>query len=220
VQTTFCAHERVVRGEDLRDDGRIDSRVLEIPLALMEWEPAYPLATYTDEGGEFPAPPMPAPVPVDVPPPGAPIDDRPALDALRALVEPWTVESNGRLEVVAVEGGAAHAIAALGPAEARAVRLRPEEGLAWLAWAGASGGAHGRRRGMATGRFGAWWTLVTLAGLAEEWPVDPDEVGAAAHELHWYWWDAAEPVTGWQLRLAIEDPADGLSWAIAAQDVT
>ena len=46
---------------------------------------------------------------------------------------------------------------------ARLAVLTPAEALAWLAWAGASGGAHGRRRGNAIGRFGAWWVLAALA---------------------------------------------------------
>ena len=32
------------------------------------------------------------------------------------------------------------------------VEIQSDEALAWLAWSGASGGAHGRRRGMAHGR--------------------------------------------------------------------
>ncbi len=220
VRTAFCAHERVVRGEDLRGDARVDGRVLEVPLALAAWEPRYPLATYRDDGAEFPAPPLPAPRPVALPAPGPAADDRPTLEALRALVEPWATGSNGRVEVVAVEGRALGAVAALGPPSdrVRAVEIRPAAALGWLAWAGASGGAHGRRRGMATGRSGAWWVLTALAGWSDEGAPHPDELGAVAGELRWWWWDATEPATGWRLQLAVEDPADGLAWAIAASD--
>ena len=92
--------------------------------------------------------------------------------------------------------------------------------MAHLAWAAASGGAHGRRRGTATGRARAWWALTTLTGLDEHDEVDPDELGTAAEELTWLWWDAAEPDTGWSLRLAVEDTVDGLAWALNAQDAT
>ena len=48
--------------------------------------------------------------------------------------------------------------------------------------------------------------------------LDPADLGEAANELTWLRWDAGEPETGWSLRLAIADPADGLAWAINAQD--
>jgi hypothetical protein len=71
---------------------------------------------------------------------------------------------------------------------------------------------------MASGRFAAWWAVAALAGLLDDWPVDPDRLGEAAHELRWFAWDAAEPITGWSLRLAVEDPLDGLAWALSASD--
>jgi hypothetical protein len=52
----------------------------------------------------------------------------------------------------------------------------------------------------------------------EDWPIEPAALGAAVARLRWYSWDADEPVTGWSLRLAVEDPADGLAWAVAATD--
>ena len=39
---TITAHERVVRGEDLAGDERVDPRVLDLPAVLAEWEPHYP----------------------------------------------------------------------------------------------------------------------------------------------------------------------------------
>jgi hypothetical protein len=219
VITAFCAHERVVRGDAVgEDDERIDHRVLELPLHLTPWEPRYPTATYRADGAEFPAPAPVTPTPLARATPRPPVDDRPAVDALRSLVEPWCTGSNGRVDAVAVDGDAAAAVAALGAPSIRMAEISPADALAWLAWAGASGGAHGRRRGMAAGRFGAWWALAGVAGLADEWPVAPDELGDAAGELRWFWWDAGEPPSGWQLRLAIADPADGLAWAINATD--
>jgi hypothetical protein len=90
--------------------------------------------------------------------------------------------------------------------------------LAWLGWAGASGGAHGRRRGAAAGRFNAWWVVAALGGVVDDWPIEPGEISAIAAELDWFWWDAYEPATGWQLNLAVRDRADGLAWALAARD--
>lgn len=216
----LAAHECVIRGEDLRTDrcATAAGAVLEVPLALQPWEPAYPVATYEPDRAGFPAPAPPALAGVELPPPGSPVEDVDALVALREVVAGWTADSSGRAEAVAVAGTGAAAVAALGPPAARMGRLEPAAALAWLAWAGASGGAHGRRRGMATGRFAAWWAVVALAGRLAEWPMPPDEVGDAASALRWFAWDAAEPVTGWSLHLAAEDPARGRAWALAATD--
>jgi hypothetical protein len=138
--------------------------------------------------------------------------------ALLELARAWTSESNGRAEAVAIEGDAMAAIATLGPPRARAAEISPTDALAWMAWVGASGGAHGRRRGMASGRFGAWWAAAALTGLLDDWPPVPTELGAAVDELRWFAWDAWEPETGWRFHLAVDDPGDGLAWAVAATD--
>ena len=138
---------------------------------------------------------------------------------MRQLIEPWTTSSDGRVEIVAVEGSAADAVAALGVTDGRLAPLTAAMAMAWLAWAGASGGAHGRRRGGAIGRFGAWWVVArSLVDLADEWPVDPAMLGDAVDSLDWYWWDAGEPHLGWELQLAVADPAEGYAWAISAHD--
>jgi hypothetical protein len=146
------------------------------------------------------------------------VDDPEVTLAVRQLIEPWTTSSNGRVEIVAVEGSAASAVSALGVTAGRLAPIAGSLAIAWLAWAGASGGAHGRRRGAAIGRFGAWWTVAALADLADQWPVDPDEIGDAVASLDWYWWDAGEPRLGWELQLAVADPAEGYAWAISAHD--
>jgi hypothetical protein len=85
-----------------------------------------------------------------------------------------------------------------------------------MAWAAASGGAHGRRRGAAAGRYLAWWAVATLADM--EWPVEPDALQEAVEDLRWNWFDDGSPDTGWVLRLAISSPDLGLAWAVAATD--
>jgi hypothetical protein len=213
----LAAHERVVRGEDLT--GALDGlpEVLDLPAARQPWEPAYALATYEPDKADFPRPPAPEPLPVLLRTPAPAVDDPRVTTALGDLVRHWASESNGRVEVVAVRGDALGAVAALGVRSGRAVEVTAGEALAHLAWAGASGGAHGRRPGAAAGRSGAWWALTCLAGLDDP---EPDDLGRAAAELGWWWWDAAEPDTGWSLRLAVEDPDDGLAWAINAVDAT
>ena len=109
---------------------------------------------------------------------GEVIDDPEVALAVHQLIEPWFTSSNGHVEIVAVEGSAAAAVAALGVASGALAQIAPSQAMAWLAWAGASGGAHGRRRGAAIGRFGAWWTVAAVADL-DQWPPDPGEIGDA-----------------------------------------
>lgn len=216
-RAALVAHERVIRGEAIDDDEL--TPVLEIPTELQPWEPTYEVATYTDGGGEFPAPDLPDDwTEVETANDAEILDDEVEL-ALRQLVEPWVAGSNGRAEVVCVDGEAGDALGALGIRRVRTATLEPSEALAWLAWAGASGGAHGRRRGAASGRFGAWWVLGALGDMLDDWPIDPDELGRFAHELNWYRWDAFEPEIGWTLQLVIEDPEEGVAWAITARDL-
>ena len=215
----FIAHERALRGEAIADDV---PNPLELPFALQPWEPAYALATYSDAGIEAPAPPMVVAnrfVPIDADGSGEEIDDEGVHLAVRQLFEPWTASSNGRVEVRCVEGTAAQAVMAHGVRRASLARIEPAEALAWLAWAGASGGAHGRRRGAAIGRFGAWWLLAALGDLVDEWPPDPAELGELAGQLEWSWWSANEPHLGWEVRLVVEDPVEGYAWSISALDI-
>jgi len=230
-----CAHERVVRGEDLSAWPGIDSRVLEIPLRLAEWEPEYPVATYHGDRGEFPMPVGPArpalvdrgrPAlvdrgPAELGPQRAPAEQAEDPEVCRALLDlagAWTTESDGRAEAVAVVGDAAAAVAALGVPAARLTPMGLADSMALLAWTGASGGAHGRRRGMAAGRFGAWWVLGALCEALDEWPVSAESMGERAEKLRWFRWDAGDPETGWVCRIAVEQPSQGRAWSLAATD--
>lgn len=204
------AGERTVRG-DSDTEG-----VTDLPDRLMSWEPDYPVATYKSDKVEAPSP-DPADVgEVDLPDTVVTVDDPQSEGALFDLVQPWVTESSGRYEVSTVDGDARAAIRALGLTRARMGKLTAEEAMRWMAWAGASGGAHGRRRGAAAGRFGVWWAMATLCDL--DWPPDPEAVGQAVERLRYYWFDDGSPGTGWELRLAIEDPSNGLAWAVAAVD--
>src|SRR5947209_3435627 len=136
--------------------------------------------------------------------------------ALLDLVTPWTTQSNGRAAAVAAEGDVVDALGGLGVrGTARVAEVQLAEALAVMAWAGASGGAHGRRRGMAQGRFGAWWTFAAVAGTVDEWPHLDRAVDA---DLRWYRWGRDEPGRGWSLRLAVEDPEGHRAWAVEATD--
>ncbi len=216
-RAAFVAHERVLRGEAIDDEL---PAVLDLPTQLFEWEPRYPVATYGENGAEFPAPELPDSWSALDAEGAAEVLDDDVEHAVRQLVEPWLTSSNGQLDCACVSGDASAAIRSLGVRRARIVELAPTTALAWLAWAGASGGAHGRRRGAAAGRFGAWWTLAALGDLLDDWPIPADELGALAAELRWYRWDAYEPAIGWQLQLAVEDPSESVAWALNARDAT
>lgn len=216
----FVAHERGIRGEQI-DPATLAGLppVLDIPAMPRPWEPTYAVSTYTDAGAEHPVPPVSGVLrPVTIA--GAPVvvDDEPTESAVRHLVEAWTAGSTGRAEVVCVEGSHRDALAALGLRSARIAEVPGAEALALLAWAGASGGAHGRRRGAANGRFSTWWLLAALGDLHDVWPPSDDEIEELLAELRWYRWDAHEPEGGWRLQLAVENPGEGVAWAINASD--
>ena len=214
----ITAHERVVRGEDLRDADDIDSSVLEIPLMLESWEPEYAIASYGSNKASFPMPDLPPIERVDLPAPAKRLASDEAIDGLAALVEPWAESSNGNVDVATVDGTAFEAIASLGLRHAAAARLDAKQAMALMAWAGASGGAYAPRQGTASGRFGAWWAAACVTGLVDDWPVPPEELRAACDEIEWYLWSDLFPATGWRFHLAAHDPLDGLGWAISATD--
>ena len=212
---TVTAHERVIRGDDLSSEPLVDDRILDIPARVAAWEPAYPVATYFPDRIEAPRPELPR-AGHPVAPSGASANDDPVVvDALRALVSPWVEQSDGSVATAAVTGDAAAAVTATTTVRAALVQLDGATAMALMAWAAASGGTHGRRRGAAAGRAATWWALRALTGV-EDGP--PDELAAAAAELEYYCFEIDEPDTGWTLRLAVEDPLDGLAWAINATD--
>jgi hypothetical protein len=204
------AAERVVRGDPDNEP------IADLPNSLLDWEPEYPVATYGSDKVDAPSPSPPTVESQELPDEFTTIDDPQSEGALFDLIQPWVTESNGRYETSAVEGTAQHAIRALGLSRVRVGQLNDGEAMRWMAWAGASGGAHGRRRGAAAGRYGAWWTIATLCDL--DWPPEPERMREALQGLDFYWFDDGSPGTGWELRLAIEDRNSGLAWAISAVD--
>jgi hypothetical protein len=217
---TFVAHERSIRGEQIAPAALEGlPLVLDIPVQIQPWEPVYPQSTYTDAGAEHPEPPLTRPsTPVKAGGGGSRVDDAATELAVRHLVEPWTSASSGRAEMVCVEGTYLDALGALGVRDGRVAEITADEAMAWLAWSGASGGAHGRRRGMAHGRFAMWWVLGALGDLQDDWPPTNHDIETLLADLRWYRWDAHEPPGGWRLQLAIEDESEGLAWAINAVD--
>ena len=217
--------ERVVRGEDLSGlaPSALPGPVLtDLPRVLQPWEPPYALATYRSDRVEVPGPARPGDAVMErVAGRGRdPIDDDADLlaarDALAALTRGWVGETDLAVRCVVVEGTADDAIRTLvgaGPGT-RAGSLVGADALALLAWAAASGGPHGRRRGAAVGRAAAWHLVELLAGLDTDGPTDADAVADALTELHWCWWDDGHARSEWSLGLAVHDPLDGVAWAL------
>lgn len=217
----IVAHERVLRGETINDAVWLGpyADVLAVPLRLEDWEPEYPLADYSPSRALFPAPQLTTRLGEGTGQTVREVKDPDTLRALRDLAHVWCAESNGHVEAVSIEGSASDAVATLGCRKHRVGRISSREALAVMAWVAGNGGAHGRRRGMAAGRQAAWWALTHLAGLGDEIDVEPHELGRAADELEWSVWDDGSPPTGWNLRLAVADPAENLAWAVTASDV-
>ena len=215
----LAAHERVLRGEDLTGAALPGPPVLDLPLQLQPWEPGYCLAEYRAHDADFPGPRPARLESVRLPAAGERLHVPAGTDALLEVVRAWVAGSAGRVDAVVVEGTVLHAIAATGASAARVGALDAGDALAWLAWAGATGGAYGRRPGAAAGRFAAWWVVAAVGGdLEDELATRPDAIGDAAARLRWYAWDRGDAATGWVVRLAIEDPATGRAWALDAHD--
>jgi hypothetical protein len=214
----YVAQERVLRGEDLEGDGRAHADVLEMPLSLAPWEPTYALAIFRPDHVEVPEPWEPrSPMRRESPAPGRELDEAELVAALLDVVHPWTSESNGAASATVVEGDASSAAAVLGYGRILIGPLDPAEAIQRIAWAAASGGAHGRRRGSAFGRFMAWYLACLLTDLP--WPPEPQALGRGIGSLDWFRWDEEVEEHGWIFRIAVHDPAHGWAAAISATDL-
>jgi hypothetical protein len=236
-QASVVAHERIVRGEDVSAWGRdpaVDPTVHRavdpgthpliaddgVPWRIEAWEPRYPLAIYTDTAATFDGPPPVTCTELLTAAPATLLGADGATRALRELMSGWPMDGDAGVAVVAVEGDAAGAVAAIAPPGTHMGPMDPGVALATMAWAAAGGGGAGRRRGMARGRFDALWALAAVGGCDDDWPLEPDELGAIAGELNWWSFVLPGPTGGFALNLAVEDPGDGLAWAIAATSGT
>jgi hypothetical protein len=223
------AQERVLRGEDLRADPRAAQPDPEAPpLRLQPFEPVYALPTYRPaerlDGAPAPAcvDPLPLPATGDRPAPGAagpaPARATALAAALRDVVAVWEAASDARVATAARAEGSAVAAALAAAPDLDAVRTLDVPGLlATLAFAGASGGTHGPRRGGAAGRAAAWWVARVAAGLDAAGPVDPDELEFRLEDLELVAFTTPGPAA-WRLQVAIGDPAAGLAAAVSAVD--
>jgi hypothetical protein len=211
----LAAHERVLRGEDL-SGADVDDQVLEIPLRLMKWEPEYAVATYRSDKAHFGELAPVDWVRIDLPPPGEEVEDDESHEALLDIGSVWSQQSNGSSAAIVVEGRAEEAIAALGFKKCSVAEVSGTVALGRIAWAAASGGAYGRRRGAPMGRFAAWWLAATLSDTG--WPVVGDDLERAVSSLRWVLWEPLEFTGGWNASFAVESGSEGMSWALHAVD--
>ncbi len=213
----LVAHERSIHG-DIVDPLDVDPSILEIPVELQQWEPPYPVAKYASDRATFPDDIFDINMAWrDLGEPAQRQQDDEVCDALLDLVKPWWEDSLGKAEVVTVDGSIEEAIRTLGPHKVRLVDVSLHTALEAMAWAGASGGGHGRRRGTPIGRAGAWWILLEVLGY-DEVPEDASLLGEDGAGLRWVLWDPGDRIGGWNLHIGIEDPQDGVSWVLSAVD--
>jgi hypothetical protein len=239
------AQERVLRGEDLRDDrdavAALADSGIEVPLVLQPFEPAYTLSEYRadtrvdggfllpDEGWTWLTDAASGSL-TEVRGDGPGRRAAAVARVLHDVVEPWLSGSDGLVELVTVHGGADDAAHAL---HRRLAQVHGDEGLerrpiaaaqllGLVAFAAASGGVHGRRRGAAAGRASAWWLARTATGLDDEAGLDQrliDELEFRLEDLELVALRSPRDAA-WRLELAIADPAVGWAVAVAAFDLT
>jgi hypothetical protein len=216
----LCAYERALRGDIIAPN---EPDILDIPIALQPWEPAYLCVSYNDDGvvEEFPASPQ-WQEGFDVEGIATtPLDESETIDAFRRMMNAWTSQSNGTADLAIVEGGPAEALGALGYAGIISELSPMSCSEAWerLTWAASTGGAHGKRRGVATARSDVWWLFAQIAGMTDDWPCDAAECGEIALACEYYVFrNDKTPTEGWGLHLVIVDPDEGLSVALRAHD--
>jgi hypothetical protein len=214
------AQERVLRGEDLRDVPDVVGPD-DPPAVLQPFEPAYTVPEYrADErldgtflprgSATFSPPPVP---PVSLATGSAvPTRARAVARVLEDAVAVWEAQSGADVRVSAVAGPPSAVLATLGRTRAEVRASTVPDLLGLVAFAAASGGVHGRRRGGAAGRAQAWWLARTATGLdrTDGVPVDDLEFALEDLELLELRSDAS---AAWRLELAIGAP--GGEWAVA-----
>ncbi len=214
---TMIGHERSIRGDTVGSDD-VDRRVLLPPVGMALWEPDYPVAEYKSDRADFPDPFEDLDLGwLDLPDPAEIEDEDGVCHALMELVKPWWEDSLGKAEAITVDGTIEEGISALGPSRARTEDVDASDAIAAMAWAGSSGGGHGRRRGTPTGRSGAWWVILEALGY-DELPDDVAAIGEELDELRWVLWDPGDAIGGWGLHVGIEDPEDSIAWILSAVD--
>jgi hypothetical protein len=207
--------ERLLRGEqgEPPDDYALH---LAAPSLLCDWEPEYLLAAYHLDRVEVPELPLAALASVQLPESQPEAGDPQARGALEQVVAHWRHQADIPIRTSAVEGSAVDAIAqvAVDRSEIGLAEVDTTRALQYMSFVGAASGRATGRRGAAAAREAAVAALLAVAGLDDA--ADPQEIGSAATELRWYFWDDGSPSGGFSFRIAAEDPQESLAWAVSA----
>ncbi len=220
------AYERIALGEDLRGAEIPHAALFDVARFRCDWEPEYAAPVYRRSNAEFVSPDAIR---------GRSLgelgitrvadsaatsrsDCADAVEALSSLTRPWQQYADVTVRGIAVDGDAFDAVATLTEeprlSQARFAALSAQDAMAWFVWAAASGGPHGRRRGLAAGRDAAWYALRRIAGFDDAEPQDPADLGESINEINWFWWQGTATASGWTLRIAAHDPIDNIGFAI------
>jgi hypothetical protein len=212
---SLIAYERSLRGDEV---DITENPLLDIPIAISDWEPRYELANYDDDGVIQTHPSITRRWHSCAVRAADALEDD-TNSAFSRMMEHWTSQSEGVAKSVVVEGEIEEAFSVLGLRYPDFAQITSGDALRWLTWAASSGGAHGKRRGVATGRSEAWWLLATFTGLEDRWPCRPTDLGEVLQKLEYFAFRApSHPDSGWSLQLAIVDPYEGLTVALSATD--
>lgn len=213
---SLVAYERALRGDVIPPS---EHEALEIPFGIAAWEPEYPVVSYNDDGVVDDMPQLHTTWHSCATRTADPLDDD-TVHTFTRMMEPWTAHSNGQARAAVVEGELEDALGALQLTTTDFSELTPHAAMQWLTWAASSGGAHGKRRGMASGRSEALWLLATFTGLDDTWPRSFDELGdVITNQLEFFAFTAANhSAREWWLQVAIVDRHEGLTAAFIARD--
>ncbi len=255
------AHECIALGDDLRADERFTALppVFDLPASVQTWEPSYGPVVYhldrvehlllgsihddnvpdAETRGSVSVASVASVVSM------AATDERRertddefgrrdpgTIDALLDVVRPWLQDTAFEVDVRSFDGDAATVLDALDRGHSSLLPIPGDVALQTLGWIAASGGPHGRRRGIASGRSDLWWALLNLTGFVEDGDGPAmgsadaallGEFASAITELRWFTWvdapSGSSPgiVAGWNIRFAVEDPEEHLAWGVSCQ---
>ena len=204
----LVACTRAMFGEDLSQDTSLDPIAFGVPFVLQPWEfehwefdvsmSGYGRRSFA--GGAFSALPMVSPVELPVADP-TPVD-HPAVPLLNEICG-WAAAHAFR--------GTAWEAATV--ASARTTKTGAEVAFdvvyPELVQYGSGESAYGWNRGKAIGRLAAWRALAAMAGAA-------NSVNALVERLRCVTWEEHDDEI-WYLHVAMEDPAQGITWTLSGQ---
>jgi hypothetical protein len=212
----LVAQTRVLHGDDLRRVTDLRTARPGAPLVMQSWEAAgwdseWNMPTYDRTGSSRSAWGFPweMPDPVALQPSNVPKVDHAAVAVLDEL--------SGAAQACAFEGTAWEAawMVAEHQEESHAWKVPFSDAYPHLVSLAAGERAYDHATGQALGRIAVWRALTAMAGTP--WAGNPQAVTAFVERLRCVAWRfETEPM--WFLRLAMEDPEQGVAWVLTGHD--